>query len=203
MSQTMIHTAYAYQVCIWSVDRSANTGNLMRHAILALLAGEPRHGYELKQAFEQTFGAAWPPLNIGQVYTTLGRLERDGLVTGQLIEQGSRPDKRVYVITEAGRAELASWIAEPTAGARLKDEFFTKLVLLDLPGVNGGVDRATLIARQRREYLQALRSLNDLVMREQAAGNGTVSLLIEGAILHLQADLRWLDLCEERTTSDQ
>lgn len=172
----------------------------MRHAILALLAGEPRHGYELKQAIEQTFGAAWPPLNIGQVYTTLGRLERDGSVAGRLVEQGSRPDKKVYEITDAGRAELSDWIDAPTAGARLKDEFFTKLVLLHLPGVNGGLDATTLIARQRRAYLQSLRALNDLVEREQAAGNGTVSLLIEGAILHLQADLRWLDLCEERVS---
>jgi DNA-binding PadR family transcriptional regulator len=170
----------------------------MRHAILALLAGEPRHGYELKQAIEQTFGAAWPPLNIGQVYTTLGRLERDGFVVSCLVEQGSRPDKRVYEITEAGRVELAAWIDAPIAGARLKDEFFTKLVLLHLPGMNGGVEPAALIARQRREYLQQLRGLNELVLREQVAGNGTVSLLIEGAILHLQADLRWLDLCEAR-----
>ena len=169
----------------------------MRHAILALLAGEPRHGYELKQAFEQTFGAAWPPLNIGQIYTTLSRLERDGLVAGRLVEQDNRPDKRVYDLTEAGQRELSLWLAAPTAGPRLKDDFFTKLVLLGLPGVNG-VDPAQLIARQRREYLQALRGLNDLATSEQAAGNDTAVLLIEGAILHAQADLRWLDLCEQR-----
>lgn len=172
----------------------------MRHAILALLAGEPRHGYDLKQAIEQTFGAAWPPLNIGQVYTTLSRLERDGFVVSRLVEQGSRPDKKVYEITAAGRAELSAWIDAPTAGARLKDDLFSKLVLLQLPGVNGGVEPRMLIARQRREYLQALRGLNDLALQEQAAGNDTVSLLIEGAMLHLQADLRWLDLCEARVT---
>jgi DNA-binding PadR family transcriptional regulator len=169
----------------------------MRHAVLALLAGESRHGYELKQAFEQTFGSAWPPLNIGQIYTTLARLERDGLVAGRLVEQDSRPDKRVYELTDAGRGELSHWLDAPAAGPRLKDDFFTKLVLLGLPGVNG-VDPAQLIARQRREYLQALRGLNELAHREQESGNQTAMLLIEGAMLHAQADLRWLDLCEER-----
>ena len=68
----------------------------MKYAFLALLANEPAHGYELKQAFESTFGSVWPELNAGQIYTTLGRLERDGLVESCQVEQGSRPNKRVH-----------------------------------------------------------------------------------------------------------
>ena len=168
----------------------------MRHAFLALLARAPAHGYELKQAFDDLFGGVWPPLNVGQIYTTLGRLERDGLVRGVQIEQAHRPDKKVYEPTPAGRAALEEWIDEPVAGARLKDEFFLKLVLARTAGLNSGHDPAALIERQRRRYLQDLRQLNELAARADAAGNRAAALLAEGAILHLQADVRWLDLCE-------
>ena len=176
----------------------------MRNTLLALLAQGTAHGYELKQAIEQTFGDAWPPLNIGQVYTTLGRLERDGFVASAHVAQAGRPDKRVYELTDAGRDEVRRWLEEPVSGPRLKDEFFTKLVLARLPGVaalNGGSDPRALIARQRRDYLQSLRDLNGLLLRQQP-GDGQLSaaLLIEGAILHLEADLKWLDLCEQRLT---
>ena len=81
----------------------------MRFALLALLSLGPAHGYELKAAFETHFGAVWPPLNIGQVYTTLARLERDGLVVATDVEQSDRPNKRVYSLTGAGR-EFRVWI---------------------------------------------------------------------------------------------
>lgn len=177
----------------------------MKNMLLALLAEGTAHGYELKQAVEQTFGDAWPPLNIGQIYTTLGRLERDGLVASAHVAQAGRPDKRVYELTEAGREEVLRWLHEPVTEPRLKDEFFTKLVLSRLPGVaalNGGTDSRALIARQRRDYLQALRDLNGLLLRQHGNGADTASaaLLIEGAILHLEADLKWLDVCEQRLT---
>ena len=177
----------------------------MRNTLLALLAEGVAHGYELKQAIEQTFGDALPPLNIGQIYTTLGRLERDGLVASAHVAQAGRPDKRVYELTEAGREEVRRWLEEPVTGPRLKDEFFTKLVLARLPGVaalNGGADPRALIARQRRDYLQSLRDLNGLLLRQQVNGGNQTSaaLLIEGAILHLEADLKWLDVCEQRLT---
>ncbi|HEX5164251.1 MAG TPA: PadR family transcriptional regulator [Thermomicrobiales bacterium] len=176
----------------------------MRNTLLALLAEGSGHGYELKQAIEQTFGDAMPQINIGQVYTTLGRLERDGLVASAHVAQAGRPDKRVYELTEMGREEVRRWLAEPVNGPRLKDEFFTKLVLARLPGVaalNGGTDARALIARQRRDYLQSLRDLNGLLLRQSRDGGPTsAELLIEGAILHLEADLKWLDLCEQRLT---
>jgi DNA-binding PadR family transcriptional regulator len=166
----------------------------MKYALLALLAGGPAHGYELKQAFEARFGAVWPPVNIGQVYTTLQRLERDHLVRGRGVAQAGRPAKHVFEITEAGLRVLAEWLHETSTGARVRDEFFMKLVLAGLAGV---AEPLELLERQRERFLQELRALNEMALKEGGAG-GVASLLIEGAALHIQADLKWLDLCEER-----
>ena len=167
----------------------------MRSAFLALLAARPAHGYELRQALEHRFGSALPPMNAGQVYTTLARLERDGLVVGEDVPDDSR-QKRVYALTDAGRAALDEWVAAPTPGPRLRDEFFLKLVLARDAGV---ADPRRLIERQRHEYLQALRDLAAL----GPDGNGVASLLAEGAALHLEADLKWLDLCERRLIEEE
>jgi DNA-binding PadR family transcriptional regulator len=169
----------------------------MKFPILAMLAAAPAHGYDLKQQLEGHFGAALPPLNTGQIYTALARLERDGLVEGGSVEQNRRPTKRVYSLTDAGREALSEWVRQPSPGTRQRDEFFMKLVLAGRAGI---ADPHTLIERQRREYLQALRDLDRLT----AAGNGDVaeSLLIEGAALHLEADLKWLALCEQRLTEE-
>lgn len=167
----------------------------MRHALLALLSRGITHGYELKQAFERLFAPAWPSVNIGQIYTTLARLERDGLVVSRDVEQKGRPNKRVYELTDEGRVELRSWVNAPIASTRIKDEFFMKLLLGDVMGS----DPLQLLDRQRSHYLQSLRDL-DTLMTETAA-DSPAQLLIEGAILHLQADLKWLDRCEERVSN--
>src|SRR3954468_22976326 len=163
----------------------------MRFPLLALLATGPAHGYELKQALEQRFGAVLPPLNAGQIYTTLSRLERDGFVDDDAVAQNGRPNKRVYRLTEAGQHELAGWVRDATPASRLKDDFFIKLVLARSAGI---ADPLELIDRQRAAYLQALRSLDDVA----AQADDTAALLVEGAALHLEADLKWLDLCERR-----
>ncbi len=167
---------------------------MLKYALLALLSQQPRHGYELKALFEKTMGGLWPAVNIGQVYTTLARLERDGRVKGRHISQDDRPDKRVYELTAEGRAAFREWLAQPSENARIKDEFFLKLAFAQLARPE---DLKDLIARQRREYLQAMRALSDLAANH-TADDEIVSLLIEGAMLHLQADLKWLDVCEER-----
>jgi DNA-binding PadR family transcriptional regulator len=168
----------------------------MKFPILALLASAPAHGYELKQQLEGHFGAALPPLNTGQIYTALSRLERDGLIEGGEVQEGNR-NKRVYRTTEAGRAALADWVNQPAPGTRLRDEFFMKLILAGRTGI---AEPRELIERQRVEYLQALRDLD----RMAANGNGDAAeaLLIEGAALHLEADLKWLALCEQRLTEE-
>jgi DNA-binding PadR family transcriptional regulator len=167
----------------------------MRYPFLALLASGPAHGYELRQAFEERFGGLLPPINAGQIYTTLARLERDGLVSADDVAQNGRPNKRVYELTDGGRSALAAWVAAPAPGARLKDEFFIKLVLAGLTGV---ADPKALIERQRREYLQSMRDLDRLAAERRGSGDPAAELLIEGAILHLRADLEWLDLCDQR-----
>lgn len=165
----------------------------MRFPLLALLAGGPAHGYELKQALEQRFGSVLPPVNAGQIYTTLARLERDGLVGDDAVAQNGRPNKRVYSLTAAGHVELTGWVADATPAARLKDDFFMKLVLAKAAGI---ADPGELIARQRSAYLQALRDLDDIATDDEVS-----ALLVEGAALHLEADLKWLDLCEQRLGS--
>ncbi len=166
----------------------------MKFPFLALLASGPAHGYELRHALEERFGSTLPPLNAGQIYTTLARLERDGLVAGADVPGDTR-QKRVYELTDAGRAALAAWVDTPTSATRLKDEFFMKLVLAGAAGV---ASPRTLIDRQRREYLQALRDLGGV----SPNGNPVASLLAEGASLHLEADLKWLDLCEEQLAQE-
>ncbi|MDA0163387.1 PadR family transcriptional regulator [Solirubrobacter ginsenosidimutans] len=165
----------------------------MRYPLLALLANGPAHGYELKLAMEQRFGAVLPPLNAGQIYTTLSRLERDGLVDDDAVAQNGRPNKRVYRLTEQGQIELKRWAADSTPATRLKDDFFIKLVLARAAGI---ADPRELIDRQRSAYLQALRELDDVHTQDD-----TTALLVEGAALHLEADLKWLDLCEQRMTN--
>ncbi|GAA1635103.1 PadR family transcriptional regulator [Nonomuraea maheshkhaliensis] len=165
----------------------------MRPHLLALLAKEPAHGYELKQALEQTFGSAYPSPNIGQIYVTLGRLEKDGLIRAVDVEQSNRPNKKVYYLTAKGREVLEAWVDEPTEGPRVRDEFFMKLVLAPLTGI---ADRMALISRQRRHYLSLMSDLNDILSRTPDTDR-VAMLLIEGAMLHLQADLDWLERCQE------
>ena len=165
----------------------------MRQPLLALLAKEPAHGYELKLALEQTFGEAYSSPNIGQIYVTLKRLEQDGLVCSQDVEQTTRPNKRVYELTPAGREALIAWVDEPSDGPRIRDEFFIKLILAPMAGL---ADQATLMNAQRRHYLRLMRKLTDL--QADADNSDTPArLLIEGALMHLQADLDWLQRCQE------
>jgi DNA-binding PadR family transcriptional regulator len=152
------------------------------------------HGYELKASFEEAVGTLWD-LNIGQVYNTLRLLERDGFVELRGREQEGRgPARKVYGITPEGLEELDRWLGEPVRQPRrLKDEFYVKMVFTRL---NGG-DVRSLIWNQRQAYLQVLRQINDLRARTDSAADPFTSLLLEGGALHLDADLQWLDRCEE------
>jgi DNA-binding PadR family transcriptional regulator len=165
----------------------------VRQPLLALLAKEPAHGYELKLALEQIFGEAYPSPNIGQIYVTLKRLEQDGLVRSEDVEQTTRPNKRVYELTPVGRDALRAWVGEPSDGPRVRDEFFIKLILAPMAGL---ADRMELMNSQRRHYMGIMRSLAEL-QAETDPADAPARLLIEGAILHLQADLDWLERCQE------
>jgi DNA-binding PadR family transcriptional regulator len=165
---------------------------MIKFLLLGLLARQPRHGYELKALFEQTFGGTWP-LNPGQVYMTLERLEDAGLVTSERVAQELLPDRRVYTITEEGRQELKRWTAEPSQGPiRIRDELYLKI----LTAVLAGQDASGIIWTQRSSHMQALAELR--AKRSDSSIDPATQLVIRGAILRTQADLKWLDLCEER-----
>jgi DNA-binding PadR family transcriptional regulator len=170
----------------------------IKHAILGLLVQGPLHGYGLKAAYEESLvpGAA---LNIGQVYPTLDRLQADGLVTVEVVAQQERPDRKVYTLTEAGRKELEGWLGTPTrAEVDLRNEAYLKIVLAWRLHRAGGVSPLTVIDTERRGCLSRLHELTaarDRADREQA-GLPT-RLLLDMAVLRLNAFHQWLDRCEE------
>ncbi|HLV97083.1 MAG TPA: PadR family transcriptional regulator [Ktedonobacterales bacterium] len=164
----------------------------LRYGILGLLAEEPLHGYQIKSRFEALLGRAWE-VNIGQVYSTLQRLERDGLIEA-VGERGDR-GKLAYTLTAPGRTQLEAWLTEPeTEPAYLRDALFLKLLLLRRLA-KGNV--AVFIARQQRVYLQRLRDLAALERQARQDGRVDLVLLTKGAILHTEADMKWLDACVE------
>jgi len=181
-----MHTLHAYSVWI--------AGNVsLKYGVLGLLAEEPLHGYEVKNRFESMLGGTWE-VNIGQIYTTLQRLERDGLVR----PVGHRGDrgKLLYELSESGRDALDAWLTEPDLGPqRLHEEIYVKL-LLATRLANG--DLGPLLARQKRAYLQLLRDLNQLEDRARRDGRNDLARLVRGALLHTEADIKWIDELSER-----
>jgi DNA-binding PadR family transcriptional regulator len=167
----------------------------LHHAVLALLADKPAHGYELKGSFEQAVGDQWGGLNIGHLYQILDRLNRDGLIESERQPQPVKPDRVVHYLTPAGRAELERWLGVASPRARgYRDDFFLKLMAVVQSG-----DQATLEAvlrRQRAHLLKELRSLAD-ARAEAAADSAVVSLLVTAAELHVRADLGVVDAAEQ------
>ena len=166
---------------------------MLKYMLLGLISQEPRYGYDLKNDFETLLGGTWP-LNIGQIYTTLSRLERDGLVESETVPQDLLPDRKVYTITHAGQEQLIKWLTEPASESiRMKNEFFIKLLVHRLVGSD---DFNALISKQRQVNMQTLAELTSL--RLDNSLENVTDLLIEGAILQVEADLKWLDICEQR-----
>lgn len=166
----------------------------LQHAVLALLSDGPSHGYELKAAFEATVGPQWGGLNIGHVYQILDRAERDGFVASRRQPQTVKPDRKVYRLTSAGRAELVRWLGEPSVRqGGYRDDFFLKLMAAGRSG-----DPAALtgvLARQRAHLLSELRSLAGL--RRDSGDEAVVGLLLTAAELHVRADLGLIEAAEE------
>ena len=166
---------------------------MLKYLLLGLLAERPRYGYDLKAVFEEFLGGTWP-LNVAQVYTTLARLEQEGLVSCEVVPQELLPDRKVYSLTEEGEARLTRWANEAVDGPiRLRDEFFLKVLVR--ARIHDG-DARPLIAAQRRRHLESLAELTRL--RAGAKLDPATSLLLEGAVLRAEADLKWLDLADER-----
>lgn len=168
----------------------------LKFATLGLLTEEPLHGYQVKQRFEALLGGTWE-VNIGQVYSTLQRLERDDLIE----PVGNRGDrgKQAYQLTEHGRRVLEEWLAQPEKEPQeLRQDLFVKLLLIRRLA-NGNLQR--LLIGQRRVYLQRLHDLTDLERRVRQEGRDDLVLLIMGAILHTEADIKWLDAYLEESTN--
>jgi DNA-binding PadR family transcriptional regulator len=160
-------------------------------ALLALLVPGPRHGYDLKRTHDTWF-AGLRPLAYGQVYSTLARLERDGLVGVAHTGSDGGPERVVYELTPAGRTRLDAWLAEPAEpGVSGAEELIRKT----LAAYHLGADVDGLVARQRATHLRRLRALDD---PEPADGVVGPAMLADHTRLHLDADLRWLDLAAAR-----
>ncbi|KGM13677.1 PadR family transcriptional regulator [Cellulomonas bogoriensis] len=180
----------------------------VRHGIVALLAEKPMHGYQLKVEFERRTGATWP-LNIGQVYTTLGRLTRDGLVEplpdppdpSEPDDPGVKVER--FTLTARGRDEAAAWWARPVErGAPARDELAIKIALaVTAPGV----DVAAVIQAQRTETLRCLHDYTRLSAGASAPGavadarpDLAWALVLDSLIFAAEAEVRWLDHVEAR-----
>jgi DNA-binding PadR family transcriptional regulator len=163
----------------------------VRHSLLALLWSGPMHGYGLKTEFEAATADIWP-LNVGQVYTTLGRLERDGLVTAAADADGQKE----YRITEAGRAELARWFETPVPREVIpRQELAIKLVFALRSGM---ADVAEVVQRQRVATVQALQDITRLKAEAESGGDLAGLLMLDALVFQAEAEARWLDLCEAR-----
>lgn len=167
----------------------------IKHAILGLLAERPLHGYELKAAYEADLVPA-TQLNIGQVYTTLERLTRDGLVAHEVVSQTERPDKKVYALTKDGRRALREWLGTASRlDLDLRNETYLKLVLarrLD------EADPLRVLSVERQACFARLHEVTQAraAAKTERAALQTV-LLLDLAVLRLEAFLKWLDHCEE------
>jgi DNA-binding PadR family transcriptional regulator len=163
----------------------------VRHSLLALLSAGPMHGYGLKTEFEAATRDIWP-LNVGQVYTTLGRLERDGLVTAGAEADG----QKMYGITEAGRAELDRWFDTPVPREVIpRQELAIKLVFAMR---SGGADIAAVVHGQRVATVRALQDVTRLKAAAESAGDMASLLMLDALVFQAEAEARWLDMCEAR-----
>ncbi len=163
----------------------------VRHGLLALLAERPRHGYELRSEFEARTGTTWP-LNVGQVYTTLNRLERDGCV---LASSEGDAGQQYYEITAEGRAEVTTWFTTPVRReSRPRDELAIKLALAV---GNHDIDLAAVIQAQRSDSIRALQDYTRLKARA-GAGDLAWLLVLDAMVFQTGAEVGWLDHCESR-----
>jgi DNA-binding PadR family transcriptional regulator len=169
---------------------------VQQEVVLAMLAKEPSHGYQLRARLRQALGPLGEAMNDGQVYVTLTRLEKAGLVSAeQAAGVADRPDRKVYALTPNGQQRVAAWLAEVSWPRPGLSEFHLKLVAAAAAGL---ADPLAIVDAQRRELLRRLRDAQRAALGEPAGSAAT--LLLEGIVLRLQADLRWLEACERHWT---
>jgi DNA-binding PadR family transcriptional regulator len=171
---------------------------MQQEVVLAMLAKEPSQGYQLRARMNDALGPLGEALNAGQIYVTLGRLEKAGLVAVEETPESTDPsdrDRKVYVLTATGQQRVAEWLAEVSWPKPDLAEFHLKLIAAAAAGL---ADPIGIVDAQRRELLRRLR---DAQRAEMAVPDGSdAALLLEGIVLRLQADLRWLEACEANWT---
>jgi DNA-binding PadR family transcriptional regulator len=175
---------------------------MQQEVILAMLAKEPSHGYELRARLRHALGPLGEGLNPGHVYVTLTRLEKAGLVASERggdgtnrtdrADRADRADRKVYALTPDGQQRVAEWLTDVGWPKPDLAEFHLKLVAAAAAGL---ADPLTIVDTQRRELLRRLRDAQRAALDETAGSDA--ALLLEGVVLRLQADLRWLEACEQ------
>ncbi len=163
---------------------------MQQEVLLAMLAKEPAPAYQLRARFDQALGPLGEAINDGQIYVTLGRLEKASLVARRDSRQPSA-DRKVYELTPAGQERVAEWLSEVSWPKPDLAEFHLKLIAAAAAGL---ADPIGIVDVQRRELLRRLRDAQRAAMAEP--NHSDAGLLLEGIVLRLQADLRWLEACE-------
>jgi DNA-binding PadR family transcriptional regulator len=163
----------------------------VKHGLLALLAEAPRHGYQLKTDFEHRTGGSWA-INIGQVYTTLQRLERDGLVE----VAASNGDRHDYRITPAGRQQLSAWYVAPVVPEGPPRDELTIKVLLAVAASH--VDVTEILRRQRTASVEQLQAYTRRKAQSDPEKDLAFLLMVDALIFRTEAEIRWLDASEAR-----
>jgi DNA-binding PadR family transcriptional regulator len=167
----------------------------VKHTLLALLYQRPMHGYELGKQLNLVVNAEWD-VKPGQIASTLARLKDAGLVDYEVEETDDAPDRKVYFITAGGREELENWYLSPEVrDYRLGDAFYIKLVL---SLVAGPVSPEQVLMTQRRELYQQLHEATELNRQTDSSTQLPRALLLQSVIMHLEADLRWIEMVEVR-----
>lgn len=164
---------------------------MQQEVVLAMLAKEPSQGFQLRARLDRALGPLGKDINAGQIYVTLSRLEKVGLVTLALTHDSAGPERKIYELTPAGQERVAEWLAEVAWPKPDLAEFHLKLITAAQAGL---ADPIALIDAQRRELLRWIRDAQRAEMAE--IDSSDAALLLEGIVLRLQADMRWLEVCE-------
>ncbi|GLY83456.1 PadR family transcriptional regulator [Actinoallomurus iriomotensis] len=171
----------------------------MQDALLAMLAKEPSYGYHLRTRLRRALGPLGESMNAGQVYVALTRLEKAGLIVSERADGlPERPDRKMYALTPAGQQRVAAWLAEVSWPKPDLADFHLKLTTAAAARL---ADPVELVAAQRRELMRRLRDAQHAALAEP--DDSTAGLLLEGVVLRLQADLRWLAACERAWSSNE
>lgn len=169
---------------------------VQQEVVLAMLAKEPSQGYQLRARLVGALGPLGEAMNAGQIYVVLGRLEKAGLVTLDDGAEATERERKVYALTARGHERVNEWLGEVSWPKPDLAEFHLKLIAAAAAGL---ADPIGIVDAQRRELLRRLRAAQRAQMEEPDGSDAT--LLLEGIVLRLQADLRWLEACEANWTT--